>query len=72
MINTINIGDKVICINNTYCENLLTLGKVYIVMDVYVGSIMIQNDISEIAGYYKFGFDFISLKRIETIDTILA
>lgn len=55
-MNEFNVGDKVTCIDSTYYENDITLGKQYEVLDISSSGIFITNNLGKRVFYYSGRF----------------
>lgn len=65
-----NIGDKVVCTDNSYYENDITLGKQYEVLDTNSSGIFITNNLGDRAFYY--GRRFKKFKGAATTYNIIS
>ncbi len=69
-MNEFNVGDKVTCIDSTYYENDITLGKQYEVLDISSSGIFITNNLGKRVFYYSGRFK--KFKDIEVTYNIIS
>ena len=67
-------GDLVVCVDNMVCDDVLTLGKVYKVLEVresengdYSDVICVEDDFFRMRYYYKYRFKLLSEVRKEKL-----